>query len=117
MVRSVAFSPEGNRIVSRSVDTDIRVWDAASGLQLYDVYDMPDHSSPRTLDVRQDGWIVDLSTNRMISKLPVMIDLWCSAAHGRSLAIGTILGQILVLNVPSTVFTASETRPVEGEQE
>jgi WD40 repeat protein len=33
-VRSVAFSPDGTRVVSGSVDYTLRLWDAVSGVHL-----------------------------------------------------------------------------------
>jgi WD40 repeat protein len=35
MVRAVAYSPDGNRIVTGSGDGTVRIWDAASGRQLH----------------------------------------------------------------------------------
>ena len=34
MVRSVAFSPNGKRVVSGSYDTTIRIWDAEAAEEL-----------------------------------------------------------------------------------
>jgi len=33
-VRSVAFSPNGNRVVSGSSDTFVKIWDVATGVEV-----------------------------------------------------------------------------------
>jgi WD40 repeat protein len=46
-VTSVAFSPDGNRIVSGSYDKSVRVWDAKTGEQLRELQGHTD-LSPRS---------------------------------------------------------------------
>jgi WD40 repeat protein len=118
-VSSVAFSQDGTRIRSHSnIDgTGYRVWDATSGLSLsFDADSTYDHASPRTIEVTRDGWIVDVSTDRTISKLPPMVTKISSAAHERSLVIGTRGGQVITMHFPPAVFAISETRLVEGRE-
>jgi len=43
-VNSVAYSPSGDRIVSSSYDTTIRVWDARTGMPIWKLYDRATHS-------------------------------------------------------------------------
>jgi WD40 repeat protein len=51
-VTSVAFSPDGKRIVSTSLDKTLKVWDAETGKEI------------RTLDEQTDGvWSVAYSPN------------------------------------------------------
>jgi len=103
------------RIVSRSIDRDVRVWDAVSGLQLPDkLFSIPDDTPQHTLDVLHDRWLVDLSTNRTIAKLPIMVELWCSTAYEGTLAMGTIADQIIIMKFPPAVSTTPETRPIRS---
>jgi hypothetical protein len=46
-----------------------------------------------------------------------MIVQQCSAASGKSLAIGTEGGKVLILNFPAAVFSSAETRPAEASIE
>lgn len=57
---------------------------------------------------------MDTRTKQVVSKLP---PTWhtCSATHEQTLAIGTQSGQVLIINFPSSVFTSSETRYIEGK--
>jgi WD40 repeat protein/serine/threonine protein kinase len=48
---SVAFSPNGKRIVSASKDRTVKIWDAASGAELLTIQE------PR----RKDGWVIPAS--------------------------------------------------------
>jgi len=119
-VQSVAFSPDGTLIVS-SDDKTMLVWNATTGLP-YVSSGAHGNSGlnnfiPSMITIKRDGWIVDLSDNRTISKLPEAIPHRCSATSGKSLAIGTALGQILVLDFPPAAFSSPETRPAEAKRE
>ena len=97
-VRSVAFSPDGSKIVSRSSDKTIRVWDASAGVEI--VLESDSRSVPvlnmwnvNTGDFRSsvqmttegrsrstmdkpmislvNGWFRNIHTGRYVGMLPV----------------------------------------------
>jgi len=102
----VAFTHDGTRIVSRSISENIS-WDATLGHQLYS----GEYSSPALLSTLSttDGWIVDSATDRTLCKLPTILSGTCFAAWGRSLAVGTSDGQLLVVHFPPFLFLCSGT--------
>jgi WD40 repeat protein len=118
-VSLVTFSPDGTYIISRSNSrvspktSNVCIWDAATGLSYPGIGagELTSHDFPPALAIDQYGWIVDCLANRTISKLPAMIVLSCLATFGRLLAIGTVRGQVLILNFPPAVFSSSESQP------
>jgi WD40 repeat protein len=113
-VRSVAFSSDGARIMSgsRRKGTAHGVWDV-SGARPSEPRTSY-HFPRRSVDVVKDRWLVDFRANRVISFLPDIIDVdICSAAHGKSLAIGTPGGRVFVMHFPPAIFASPESR-VEG---
>ena len=70
----------------------------------------PSSASAPNLKVTSSKWIVDLSTGRILSKLPSTIQASCSDAFGHSVAFGTITGRIFVLNYPNALLSSVETR-------
>jgi WD40 repeat protein len=139
-VRSVAFSPDGQYVVSVLGDMRIRFWDVVPRteiippgkesfirsdtfyldeefLRIYSPVDATsDHPARKSIDVVQNRWLVDFSDNRTISFLPHMIDVdMCSAAHDRSLAIGTPGGRVFIMHFPPALFESPECRVIEGQ--
>jgi WD40 repeat protein len=116
-VHSVTFSSDGTHIISTSPDT-VFVWDTTTGFPCVEseVHHRKSHvpcdSIPSVIAIREDGWLVDISANRTISKLPDMIVPQCSATFGKSLAIGTEDGQVLVLHFPVALYDGPEPHQV-----
>jgi WD40 repeat protein len=50
IIESVAFSPDGSKIVSGSQDKTIRVWDAGTGVELPGAQTVVDAISRSTMD-------------------------------------------------------------------
>ena len=98
IVKSVAFSPDGSKIVSGSYDKTIRVWDASTGVEI--VLESDSRSVPvldmwnvNTGDSRSsvhmttkglsrstmdkpmislvNGWLINIHTGRYVGMLPV----------------------------------------------
>jgi WD40 repeat protein len=110
-ILSVAFSSDGNYIISHLENVDSQIWNSVSGLELmcYNtkrrpqiiqkpatrVWDStsghqlmclpigtpPQASLQKPVLVIRNGWIVDISTKRAICKLPVWIDVASSKSR------------------------------------
>jgi WD40 repeat protein len=98
-VHSVPFSPDNTQVVSRPVDISAHGWDAASSA-LEGRSSMSHYISCCTIEVNRDGWIIHVTTNRVISKLPSVISPLCSASIGSSVVVGTRNGQVIIITFP-----------------
>jgi hypothetical protein len=74
---------------------------------------VPRESTPSTIAIREDQWVVEVATNQTLLKLPSMVGFQCLATSGRSLAIGTDCGQVIILNFPVALFHGLGSRLVE----
>lgn len=77
-VNSVAFSPDGSKIIPGSFDRTIRGWDASRGIELLRPAKKGDDTlavSMSTPDCRivslHDGWFVNSITGSCLCRLPV----------------------------------------------
>jgi hypothetical protein len=107
-VNSVAFSPDGQRIVSGSYDNSVRVWDAVSGTQLlkleghqawvWSVAFSPDGSS--IISAGTEGWILwELpQANTTLDPYGIL-----HAPDCKRVICGMSMGAIPALGVPDTV--------------
>lgn len=87
-VVTVTFSPDGTRISRSGIDDWIvRVWDARSGNQLSDlnaadfIPNDPVLHSLSAAVVKKDGWMVNLLTKEIISKISPAIHPICSVGY------------------------------------
>ena len=104
---SVAFSPDDEQIISQSRDGTTCVWNATTGEQISlqkHNYSVGCHvSAPIVL--RNDGWIVDTRTRRLLSHLPDDIYnafVLSIASSETLLALGTEMG-LFIMRFPSNV--------------
>lgn len=93
-----------------SVSSDNRSLKSPRQVPLEDSSDPHSVSNIPRIKVTHDGWIVDSTTNRTLSKLPTMVKITCSEAHGHSVAFGTVTGRLFVLQFPAALFTSPDTR-------
>jgi len=167
-VRCVAFSPDGSQIISGSNDCTIRVWNANSGSQLCTPFTehkyfirsvafSPDglqilskscfessshkvvhkwspqdasgslisksycisHRTSHVLDpfsLTYDGWIVDMSAEKRLSKLPPNISILsvtASASSDTSFIFTTDRGTVIVVHFPEC--TSRDVPPEAGD--
>jgi WD40 repeat protein len=90
-VRSVAYSPDGSRIVSASYDKTARIWDAATGLQLVELRGhterlrhavfSPDGKRVVTASLDKSARVWDAATGRELLQLNGHTDRLRSAAY------------------------------------
>lgn len=103
-IKSVAFSTDGTDIAANLRFGGIVTWDATSGQSLLSSSKSFARSNTEIFGV--DGqWIVEEDTHIYIQKIPSTISsISCYASatdsHGRSLAIGTLGGQMFILRFP-----------------
>jgi WD40 repeat protein len=109
-VLSVSFSADGARITSISGDDNIRMWDSTTG-KLYNS-NAAQVESPGPIKIVKGFWVVDVKSNRTITQIPPFIRVQCLDSSGRMLAIGTIGGQVIIIQFPEFIFSSPETRPV-----
>lgn len=113
-VISVTFSLEGTYIISESYNGDVCTWDSMTG----NPYDSraaaePQYFIPTSVSLKDDGWIVDASTKRTLSKIHPTIQVTCSASHERTLVIATPSGRVLIFRFSSSMLR-SDTRASES---
>jgi len=117
---SVAFSPDSTHIVSRSVRRNL-IWHTSTGDPCVRSGACDKESHPLhgidTIALDPHGWLVDFGTNQTISKLPAMIDPYCSAVFNKSVAIGTRGGHVVLLHFPPALLSSRDTRPVKAQSE
>lgn len=128
-VFSVAFVPDG-RIIISGTEKKLYMWNATNGV-LYTsfapslsyehfllsfipniVYQLSHNIAVPPIVILKDGWLVDLSGKNVIMKLPAMLSCSCSATFEKALAIGTLGGQVIILQFPEALFNSPETQLV-----
>jgi len=70
-----------------------------------------------TIALDPHGWLIDFGTNQTISKLPAIIDPYCSAVFDKSIAVGTKGGHVVIFHFPPALLSSRDTRPVEAQSE
>lgn len=97
---SLAFSEDSALVFSScNMSKSAEVWEISSSARVAPA-DQP-HTPFGTILPTHDGWIFNLATNKIISKLPTVIRTECFTSHGAYLAVGTSDGQVLILNFSS----------------
>jgi WD40 repeat protein len=82
-VNSVAFSPDGSKIVSESYGKTLQVWDASTGVELPSAQTVIDSISRFTMDDQtvslKEEWFIDINTGCYLGRLPVgeNFGYWC----------------------------------------
>jgi len=116
-IHSVAFSPNGKRIICPSTYHTSAI-DAASGRCLSTV----EHPECATFGIKpqdtigiinQLGFIVDFRTGRAISRLPPLLPpgtIIASASTKHSLILGTDTGRVFIIHFSPVLFTSPETQ-------
>lgn len=100
-VWDISFTSDGHKIVSGAQGEVMLLWDAQSGdVLLGHRFRSDSESLSGPIVLNEAGWIVDRRTDRLISKLPSAIDVLSSASTGRSLAIGTQCGLVVIVHFP-----------------
>ena len=86
---SVAFSPDGSKIISRSDDGNIRVWDASTGIVL-PCPEIVAVDTPRpAMDEPMIGrWLTNINTGRYVGALPVGASFHSGQVRGRRMDVG-----------------------------
>jgi WD40 repeat protein/serine/threonine protein kinase len=120
----IAFSPDGRRLASTSLDGTVRVWDAATGTQVQVLGEVPDdqeHRVFRGLAFRPDGQEIvvagpqgnilrwNASTGQPLAAWPTGLrDLWSVvfSPNGKWLAAEDYTGEIKILD---TVTATAKT--------
>jgi predicted NACHT family NTPase len=116
-VKSVAFSPDGTRVVSGSSDNTIQLWDPLSGdlLDTLEGYRMDVNSlalsikssqtsfshdaTPDSFYITEDGWIYSFTLQRRVCWLPVSCRPGELSVRGMRVAIGTDGGRVIFLDL------------------
>jgi WD40 repeat protein len=109
-LKSVFLSSDARRIISQSECESIS-WDAATGRRLY-LTEPSDRCLSGSI-VTCKGWIVDSATDTSLGKLPDMVADPIYMSHGKSLAVGTHSGRVLVLHFPLALFTGPDNSTVD----
>jgi WD40 repeat protein len=92
-VYSVAYSPNGNQIVSSSIDGTVRVWDVSTGLRrtfgTNSKWNFSVTFSPDGTQIAADGGLINLSTASFtrLGEMPAMSSAF--SADGRFIALGS----------------------------
>jgi WD40 repeat protein len=121
-VNSVAFSPDGTRVVSGSKDNTVRLWDAVSGAHLDTLEGYTDVNSlalsinssqtsfsqgvtvtsnipnPMFIYITQDGWIYSSAPQRRVCWIPVSCRPSGVSTRGMRAAMGTPDGRVVILD-------------------
>ena len=105
-VFSVAFSPDGSKIVSGSYDKTIRVWDVSTGVEYLSSQQNADTNIPMSAsDSSQTvslhgGWFTDIITGHCLGRLPVDNSYYRWKAHGSCYVGWTIDHKPIILQFP-----------------
>jgi WD40 repeat protein len=97
MVRSVAFSPDGEHIVSCYYDGTVHLWNPAAGK-----FDTCQESLTDTKLISltvEDGWVCDARDNSLLCCIPehnFSIYVW--AFSGAKLAMGNTIGKVTIID-------------------
>jgi WD40 repeat protein len=94
VVWAVSFSPDGSQMASGSTDTTVRVWDAKTG-ELCD----PNHPL-----ITSGQWIIDLKTQRVLSRVPDIVQVQHGTGSKSSMALATDNG-LVVMHFPQPMLT------------
>jgi len=104
-IRSVAFSPDGSKIISESNDNTIRVWDASIGTELPCAQMAVDHISRSALDgpivSLKEGWFMNINTGTYLGRLPVGARFYCWEVHGYTCVGWTMEHKLVIIHFPA----------------
>jgi WD40 repeat protein len=98
-IHSLAFSPDGSRIISRSQDSILRVWDASTGTVLR--HPQADDTHRLAMGERMiRRWLINIDTGRYMGALPVGANFHSGHIHGSTYVGWTAGFQLVLVHFP-----------------
>ena len=101
-IQFIAFSPDGSKIISGShLDSNIRVWDANTGIMLPHPQITADDSAMPAINkpmIRQ--WLTNINTGRYMGALPVDSYFDCGRVHGSTYFGWTAGYKLVIIHFP-----------------
>ena len=97
-IDSVAFSPDGSKIISKSFDESIQVWDANTGV----ILPHTQIATPRpAMDEPTIGtWLTNINTGRYMGALPVETRFRAGKVHGSTYVGWTEAYKLVLVHFP-----------------
>jgi WD40 repeat protein len=108
---SVAFSPDGRYILTKFWK-DMRVWDTSEACFIPTTNYLHDRCTCKdAIIITPNAWIVDIATQKILSKLPSIVSVCAYTASQTSIAftIQEMKSIIFIVQFPPTVLTVYGT--------
>ena len=102
MIKYVAFSPDGSKIISGSFyDSNIRVWDANTGIMLPQPHVTADDSANPAIHKQMiREWLTNSNTGRYMGALPVDAQFHYGQVRGSTYLGWTAGFQLVIIHFP-----------------
>jgi WD40 repeat protein len=108
---SVAFSPDGRYIFAKFWKW-VRVWDSSEAHFTQTPNYLHDRCTFKdAIIITPEGWIVDVATQKIVSKLPSMVSVWKYAASRTSIAftMSEMKSVVSIVHFPPNALTSPGT--------